>query len=633
MKTKRIIALLLVIVMVLTLTNCSKKTKEEGSSDSSTTDSSSSQIEEESAEASDEDESENEEEVYNEDPEVQAKFDEFVDKQYKTSIESSYFTMHMYYLDPEKAGLNLDNVDITFGEAPTPEANKEDREYYQDLKKELETFDRSKLSPFQRDEYDALDWEINIVLKMLDEKFDYYPQLFATPNSLDQNIISYMSTYELRSEREVQEVIKLIDSIPAYVESSIEYAKKQQELELLMTNFSEVVSGCEDVLNTGTESSVLAKLLEKVDALEEISADNKETYKKQITDAFSNSYLPSFQKIIDAMNEMKDGYNNTDGYTVFPFGKEYFEVLLNYSMGLMDVSAEEIYDYIEKREEKHIDYFQKYMMETPDAMVYLMGEEETSTEYNDYTEILEEVKTKMLTDHPEVKDLKYHVEPADEEEKLDEKNIAAYFIIPPVDGDHKQQMRINPSTENVDTLESYTTITHEGFPGHMYQYAYIYDNIQSDYMKTLGVDGNVEGYAVYSQYYALDYLDNISDAEKAVNRLNSELSYLLYAKADIGINYKGWNLQDLIKFLNDAGYGLDDESVKEIYDFLRCSPGVYEPYGYGYELIVELREKAEEELGDKFNALEFNKALLDAGPSPYVIVKRHINDFIKAAKG
>ncbi len=627
---KKIIAIIVILALVLSLAGCSKKENTNDTSGEAET-----EAEGESSTSTDIELPVEDDSNYVEDEAVVKEFAEFVDAQYKESIESSYITMHMFYLDPEAAGLNMDNVAIEFGEASTPEKNAEDRAYYQDLKAKLESFDRSKLTREQRDEYDALDWEINIVLQLLDEKFDYYEQLFAPPNSLDQNIITYLTTFELRSEREVQEIITLINSLPKYVDSAIEYAKIQQEKELFMTDFDTVIAACDDVLNLGMNSSVLTKLHEKIDEREEISQENRESYKAQISEAFEKSYLPVFQSIKDAMNEMKDGYNNTEGYSAFPNGADYFEVMMNYSLGLKDVSVKEMKSFLEERQELHMDDFYDYLTSHPEALAIATGLEDgiaESTGYTDYLEILEEVKSVMYKDHPEVKNLEYNVEPADPEEKLDEKHVAAYFLVPPLDGDHKQQMRINPSNDDVGTIDSYITITHEGFPGHMYQYAYMYDNLHSDYMKTLSVDGNVEGYAVYAEFGALDYLNSVQEASKKISILDTQLGYITYILVDIGINYEGWSKDDALDFFTDAGYALDESSISEIYDYLRCTPTSYAPYGYGYELIAVLREKAEEELGDKFNAKEFNTALLNAGPSPYSIVQHHISEYINNAK-
>ena len=562
---------------------------------------------------------------------IQEEFAAFVDEQYKYSIEQDYTAVHIYYLNPEAAGFNMDNVEVSFGLAPNDETMKEDRDYYNSLLSKLKRFDRSKLTRRQQDEYDSLEWEIKCALAMSNEKFDYYKQLFATPNSLESELVSFLSVWEIRNEQDAKDFSVLIDSLPAYVDSCLEYAKIQQEKELFMTDFDEIEKNCNDILETGIESFVISKLISQVDSIDGLDSAKKDQHKQEIRSAFERSYFPAIQKIKDGIASLKGGYNNSEGLAAFPHGAEYFEAILNFNLGYSDNKMDDFKKMIENRKSHVISRVTSMYADSFKDLEDYYNSVPTSG-YNDYTQILNEVKTMMLKDYPEVKDLNYEISNADAEEKLDEKNVAAYFIIPPLDGDHKQRMRVNPNNDDIESLDTYMTVTHEGFPGHMYQYAYVYGSDASDYIKTLGVDAITEGYAVYTQYHALEYLDQLSDAAKLLPALDSRYSYLLYCEMDLGINYDGWSLDDTYSFLERNGVGVDNETAKEIYDFLRFSPGVYEPYALGYEFIEGLRDNAEKKLKDKFNAADFNKALLDAGSTPCNVVSRYVEEYINSAK-
>ena len=556
-------------------------------------------------------------------------FAAFIDEQFKESIESSYFATHIYYIDPESAGINMENVEVGFGTAPTPEELQESRDYYKELSDELATFNRSLLTPEQQIEYDSIKWELTIVKVLSDEKFDYYEQFFAPPNSLEANLVSYLSSFEIRHERDAKDMATLLNSVPGYIESCIAYAKEQQKRELLMTDFDAVIEGCQDIIDMGMDSSVLSKLLEHVDNIEaEQSAKDK--YKEDITAAFRDSYLPSFQKIIDAMNEMRDGYNNTKGYAAFPNGKEYYEAKLMYATGTL-ASAEEIYDYLQEKSDSLLNrLFSIYTKYSSDVDAYYNGS--ITSGFTSYQEILDSNKEALLADYPEVKNLEYHIENADPEEKLAEKNIAAYFLIPPLDGDRVQQMRVEPTGRDLESLDTYITVSHEGFPGHMYHYAYLYSNIESPYVKTLGVDAVIEGYAVYAEIEALKYLSGVKLGVRELVKVSTALSYADYSLADIGINYYGWDVDKVYSFFTDIGYSVDMKGAQEIYDYLRCTPCAYEPYGYGYLRLADLREKAQSELGDKFNTLAFNTAMLKPGPVPFEILEEYIGKYIEENK-
>ena len=560
----------------------------------------------------------------------QEDFAAFVEESYKASIESSYLATHIYYINPEAAGIDTSNTEVSFGTAPTEAEMKESREYYKELANIFATFNRSLLTPEQQIEYDAMKWELAVVTRMSDEKFDYYEQLFAAPNSLDANIVSYLSSWDIRHETDAKNMATLINSIPAYVDSAIVYAKEQQSRKLLMTDFDAVIKGCQDVLDNGMESSVLRKLLEKVDKLE-LDQAAKDKYKEDITTAFRDSYLPSFQKIIDAMEEMRGGYNNTEGYYFFPYGREYYEVLLMYASGTLD-SAERIYSYLENKSDSLLSSLFNIYAKYPDDVDAYYDDNAPKSGFKTYQEILDTNKTALLADHPEVKNLDYHIEDADPEEKLDEKNIAAYFLIPPLDGDRVQQMRVEPTGRDIESLDTYITVSHEGFPGHMYHYAYLYSNIDSDYIKTLGVDAVIEGYAVYAELEALNYLNDVGTGFKELIKVSTALSYADYTLADIGVNYYGWSQSEMQEFFTDIGYSIDDESAKEIFDYLRCTPAAYAPYGYGYLRIADIRAGAESRLGSKFDLLDFNTAFLKAGAVPFAILEEQISQYVNEKK-
>ncbi|MBR5970236.1 MAG: DUF885 family protein [Lachnospiraceae bacterium] len=558
---------------------------------------------------------------------AQQQFAAFVEEQYRYSIEDSYLAMHMYYQDPEAAGFDIDAVDICLGEVPNEENMQENRTYYASLLDALKGFDRSLLTRAQQDEYDALEWEVKSVILLNEERFDYYEQFFAPPNSLDMQIVSLLSVWDIRNERELRELVPLIDSIPGYVDDAIAYAKIQQEKQLLMTDFDKVISSCEDVLELGTDSFVLERLLDKVDEFDSIGASEREELKKEIRAAFERSYLPSFEAMRDAMEEMKGGHNNTEGYAKLPEGKDYYAAMLNYNLGTYGKSCEEFLAEFEGCVNDYFNEFRNYYLQNMDDVQNAILDMPESG-FGDYTAILDHIKVEMLADFPEVKDLSYDIENADPEEKLTERNIAAYFVTPALDGDHKQHMRVNPDNDDVASLETYIVVAHEGFPGHMYQHAFFHENIESDYIKTLGVDLMVEGYAVYVMFDALDYLDHLTDADRLVASLDDMISQPAVGGADVGVNYFGWGMKELKEYFTKNQFPLEEEQLTDIYDYIKFTPVTYAPYGYGYAFISGLRETAETALGDHFDVKEFNRAILSAGPSPQMIVTRRVHEYI-----
>ena len=559
--------------------------------------------------------------------EEQQAFADFIDRELLKTLQDSYYYTHLYYIDPAAKGIDVDAQDKNFGVVDTEETYKENREEAKRILDELSKFDRSKLTRVQQDEYDCLKWETEMSLQLNDEKFEFYDQYFAAPNSINMNLKSIFTTFQIRNEQDAENVVKLLDCLPEFIDQCLAYSKKQQEKQLLTASFDEVIEDCQEVLDTGTDAFVLKTMKEKVDELTDISEDRKTELKKQIEVSFEKSFLPSYSMMIEGMKDLKKGFNNENGCAYLPNGKEYFKILLNYNLGTTDLDPEELTTIMEEKNQKYIAEISPILRKNP-ALLAQYTEGKILSGYSDYPSILEDIKVKLLEDYPEVKNLNYNIDIADPEEKLDEQNTLAYFVIPPIDGDNRQEIRVSPHNEHPDSIDTYMTVVHEGFPGHMYQFAYIYSNFTSDYLKTMSTDGLCEGYAVYSQYRAMDYVDGLDISAGRLTSIDSKTGYLLHSILDIAVNYEGWTRDDMSKYFKEQGYSVTSEDVDSIFSVLRAYPGNYETYGYGFEMVNDLRISAEERLGDKFNAKEFNKAVLDAGNTTYEILCKHVDEYV-----
>ena len=138
---------------------------------------------------------------------------------------------------------------------------------------------------------------------------------------------------------------------------------------------------------------------------------------------------------------------------------------------------------MERAMQQHIFRLQEVLMEAPDTLYALYGEL-PATGYDSYEAILDDIQSRMFEDFPKVSGLAYDIFDLDEE-IASTSGITAYFNIPTLDGEAVRQLRVNPLTNDVSSIATYSTVAHEGFPGHMYQYAYLYENVSSPWRKAL----------------------------------------------------------------------------------------------------------------------------------------------------
>lgn len=559
----------------------------------------------------------------------QEEFDDFIDQVFVDSMESSYLSMHIYLRDPAAYGVDEEAVEVSLGARFDEESMQESKEDFQETYAQFQQFDRELLSDEQKDVYDTFAFEAELADRLNDDKFDYYPQLFESMGGLHTQTASLFTDWELYDEQDVKDLIVLLNDVKPYVDSALDYTRIQEEKGLLMADTASVMEYCEGVLERGMDSSILSSMKQRVADLN-LGEEKTSAYQQQLEEAFANSFLPSYQDIYDTMAEMEgaDG-NHMDGLVAFPDGKEYYELLLQQSIG-SEMAPDEVTEMMEEAFDDHLANLQTIIFSDIEGVTPLLEGPEPTTPYESYDAILQHISAQMTADFPKVSNLDYHIENMNEE--IASEGIAAYFNIPPLDGEGVKQMRVNPNSADVGSIATYITVAHEGYPGHMYQYAYLYENVDSLYLKSLAnIPGYVEGYAVYAGYEALNYMDEMNSSLLQAYKENELASYCLIVNADIGIHYEGWSVEDMAEYFNEYGLALDMEDASLAYDQLWANPVAFQPYYVGYHQFADLREKAQEKLGDDFDAKAFNEAILACGIVPFEVAERHVDAYIEGA--
>lgn len=557
----------------------------------------------------------------------QASFDTFISDQVTDTLESSYLAARTYLSTPEDVDPEAYNLGLRFSQ----EEMDTQREGLRELADRFGSFDRSLLTAEQQDLYDMFAYQLDLAVRLSDEKFDYYAPLFESMSGLHYQLASLFSDWEMRDRADAEALVSILRDVDPYIGSALAYTREQASRGLLMTDLDAVASYCAGIVEQGMDSSILAAMLASADTLE-AGAQLKEDLKTRLTQAFRDSFLPAYQAICDTMAELKSaGSNNTGGLASLPYGREYYELLLMQSAGA-NTSVEAVRTMMKEAYDGHLEALRQSIVEHPAVIEPLLTGSLPETGYTSYEEILEHLKGNIVADFPEVANLNYEIR-AIQEEVASDSGVAAYFNIPPLDGDPVQQLRVNPATGDIGSIDTYATVAHEGFPGHMYQYAYMYQNVASDYVKVVAsVPAYTEGFAVYAQYESLAYLEGIDPALMEVYRENELVSYCAIILCDIGIHYDGWSLQEFTDFLNGIGFALEGEAAAVQYNQLWANPCAFEPYYVGYETFAALREQAEEALGDSFDAKSFHQALLQSGTAPFFLVERNVQAYIDSAR-
>ena len=538
--------------------------------------------------------------------EEQKKFDEFMKQEFVESMEQSYPNTHIILENPKDYRVDTSKTKVQIDKELNETTMKENKELNEKSAKAFKEFDRDTLSDEQKETYDIYSYMLDYTTEMNDSKFDYMSMPLESMTGMHTQLPTLFSDWTLRNEQDVKDVITLMKSVRPYMDSILAYTKKQEEKGTLMLDIKSVKEYCEKVVKEDVNSSVLTGLNESIDNLK-LGDDKTKQYKAELKKAFQEYFLPAYSDIIKTMKELDSSKNNTLGLSHMKNGKEYYELLFKQATGT-DKSIEDIKKELNSMSRSSLLAVQSVISKNKNLYdEYVNGK--IKTKYKDFESMLKDLDKDIKDDFPSVGTLNYRIRPIGED--LASGGVAAYFNIPALDGTTPKQIRVNMLEDalNVQSLETFSTVAHEGIPGHMYQIAYAYKNVKDPWRNSMASFlGYTEGYATYTELYALKYLDGVSaDAVKLQQNMVVYQDCLI-ALADIGIHYEGWTKEDLSNFLEENGLGVSD--VSDFYNQLQANPTAFLSYYVGYVQIANLKKDAQEELKDKFNDRDFHEAIL-----------------------
>jgi uncharacterized protein (DUF885 family) len=214
-----------------------------------------------------------------------------------------------------------------------------------------------------------------------------------------------------------------------------------------------------------------------------------------------------------------------------------------------------------------------------------------------------------------------------------EKNAApAYYEAGAPDGSRPGRLRIN--TYNATDRNLYIAedmAYHEGIPGHHLQISIARELTGiPDFRKYGGYTAYAEGWALYSERLGKDvgfYQDPYSD----YGRLQGDIWRAIRLVVDTGVHSEHWTREQMVQYFHDHS-SIDETSVQTEVDRYIAIPAQALAYKIGQLKILELRDRAKKELGDKFDIRAFHDQVIDNGAMPLDILDEHITTWIASQK-
>ena len=194
-----------------------------------------------------------------------------------------------------------------------------------------------------------------------------------------------------------------------------------------------------------------------------------------------------------------------------------------------------------------------------------------------------------------------------------------------MDAFHKNVIYINPES-SLKGISLFTTLAHEGFPGHLYQTVYARESNIADKKNPLrgllDYPGYCEGWALYVELNAYDYGANYYAVNTEALKLSRSLELCLCALLDLHIHYYGLPLSQAQALL--AQFGVSTEDARDIYSYIEQEPANYLKYYLSYLEILSLKEKAKQLWKENYSDYRFHQFYLDAGPSDFSSLRERL---------
>ena len=639
LKFKRFIAALLAVLMVMSLSACrtpsefyhevilgettgkKKEKKEDKDKDKD---------KEEKTEAEKEDTSEEDVEYADEE---NPEFQEFLMEYFEDTVTASTMVYNDYIMDASKFDVKMEG-EATLGDASMDEeameaAKKEDEKFYDEL---LE-FEDADLTEDERFTFECLKYDTEISMKVYD--YTYLAEPFSPMSGAQESIPTAFEEYRFDDKQDVEDYITLINQVRDYFGKLIDFEYEKSEKGYFMSDdvADDVIEQCDEVIDKN--GSFICEVFEdNIDKLDFLSDEEKDEFKAQNKEAVEEVVVPAYQDVKDCLEELKGTGKNDGGLCNFEGGKEYYE---EYLFPVYSGSAKTMDEEIEVMDDRMDDLLMQLTsiyMSNPDAYEdYVEKNDNLYSVYDDMTaeEMIDMFQEDYMDDYPIDGKIPYEVDYLSDSISKIKDTTLAYYNICPIDNPDYNRIKVN--SINQDGL--FNTLAHEGCPGHMFQFWY-FRNTNPNPGRTLDSNlGYVEGWAVYTAYNATLECDFLGKEENAkvlasLDKINTDMGYLAQARIDVGINYEGWSVEDVEDYLEEKGFNKD--VAEDIFVTSIGDPGVYFSYTTGYYEMEELRNKAEEELGSKFEAKEFHKAILDAGPCQFEMLEKKVDKYIEENK-
>lgn len=543
-------------------------------------------------------------------------FSEFCTTLFREEMKSNTMNLHFTLKDPKAAG--IDSYEITLGSLSGDSPHNQARQLKK-LSEELKKYSHRSLKGKDRLTCRLLSDYISRQQNLA--AYPYYDEPLTPSGGVTSQLPVLLAEYTFRNTRDIKDYLGLLSQMDTYFLGILDYEQKKADAGLFMSDEAclKVIEGCEVFTEHPDDNFLIDTFSNRLNAMDGLTDTQKNAYLKQHSKVLSDHVIPAYSQMIKGLTLLLGRGHNNWGLCNFPEGKAYYEAVVSADTGCDD-SVEDLFSQIAKARREDLTFCQNLLEKNPKLASQSPKPDAALKEEN---AMLSRLQKEILTDFPAPPQTEVeicHVDPA-----LSEYLAPAFYITAPIDDISHNRIYINDAKNDTD-IYYFTTLAHEGYPGHLYQTICTSSYGAPKVLSLLNYPGYTEGWATYTEMQSFYYAGLDPDLASLLQH-NQAATLSLYATADIGIHYFGWEKEKNAAFWSE--YGVDDTAtVKRITDLILEEPGNYLKYYVGYLKFRQMREQLALE-NKSFSVSAFHEAILRTGPSPFSVLEETVREQLK----
>lgn len=551
-------------------------------------------------------------EISEENPETIEAFDQFINDIFETEVTENTINLHFTISDPEKYGIT--DYPVTLGDLSN-DAMSDSNARLENYLSGLSSFSYTELTLNQQLTYDILENYFQLQLDMADMYL--YDELLRPSTGVQAQLPILYEEYSFNSKKDVEDYLKLLALTDEYFDQIISFEKEKADAGLFMSDFAcqNIIDQCNAFIADSDNHYLIETFNTRIDKLTGLSQSEKDHYRLQNEKMLHEHIFPAYENLAAVLTDLLGSGTNENGLCYFPEGKQYYEYLLAYNTGASE-SIKTLENMISNERVKVLQESSDLTTENPE--LWELASEAVLTPTDSVT-TLNHLKEVMLDDFPAPPETGYTVNYIDD--CVADYLAPAFYVIAPIDDYSHNSIYINETTDTTN-ISYFTTLAHEGFPGHLYQTVMTYESGIEPVRSILNYSGFVEGWATYVEFQSYHYA-GLDDDVATILELNQDVTLSLYASTDIGIHYEGWTLKDTKKFWNNYGI-TNDDAIESIFELIVEEPTHYLKYYIGFLKFEELKKETSLKNIKNYNDKSFHQAVLSIGPAPFDIVDKYL---------